>query len=1660
LETGNLQVRNDILAGGSLLIGGGASIGTGGLLSYGTLSVVASTTATELTSAAFGNRVAIGTSTPISRLTIWSGGTGTRSAFTAVNSASSTLFTILDNSRVGIGTTTPDRALAVHGEVLVAGTTTVSGVYATSSVITPLISVTGSATSSFTGGITASALGLTGGLTLSGGSLLVTSTATSTWSGGLSVTGLTVTGGMIVSGGSLNVTSTASSTWAGGINLTGGCFAINGVCLAAPAGSVGSGNANQIAYYSNSTNLAGAGGLNWDNTLVRLGIGTSTQGATLSVQDSAVVSGQLNVPGLTATGTTLLALGSANINNPQVGFGSTSPWGFVSIEPATTTVGANTPIFVIGDQGTTTSFFLVSGNNGNIGVGSTTPWAQLSINNIAGASNPLFTVGTSTAFQTGVTQTALIIDSLGRIGIGGTTSPSEQLTVQGNIANIRASSSPIRFISSLAVSTNIVDMEVAGNYAYTVSDSGTSAFRIYDITNPLAPAQIYAGAPSLGAVAIGVSLAIEVVGSRAYIFGFDVGGSSSYHIFVVDISNPASPILVGNFNTGYASAPMVSAEQFKVYGSRAYIGVSGVAPTELRIYDVSSNAPYLLSSFVPRDTFAVQAIEVWGNYLYTVDGEVSLRIYDVSNPNRPQETGYYWLGTTNITTYGSQLVYPHFYMAGQGSTAEEGKLFSFDVSDPFSPKLLDRVDIFGNNQPQTLSVMGRYAYTTNYFSVRAESFIEVFDVSNPKNLRSIGIFASPTEASVPEPRAFKILGRYGYLVDRSANAKLWVVDVGGLETTSAYIHSLDAGNAHIETDVKVVGGAMIFGSLGSGSAGLLSAGPISVLATSTAFEVRSASFIGKVGVASTSPWGFLSVEALGGTVSTATPTFVVGDSGTGTPMLLVHGGFGNVGVGSTTPWAQLSINNLGGATAPLFAVSTSTAVASGWGTSLVIGASGNVGIGGTTSPTEALTVRGNILNIASSSTPPRLVGRSLGPSQLPGDVYVSGMYAYVVDEGVERLLIFDVSTTSPAFVSEVTTDTDPQSVFVDGKYAYIANLTSNSFQIFDVSRPSAPRLVTSTTTISRPTYVFVSGGYAYLTNQPASGNGVMQIYNIASSTPELVSATGIGLGGSVKVVVQDKFAYVADFSNPGTLRIYDVSNPRAPAQTGTLSIGAAPVDMEISGKYLYVLNRDADNLQAIDISDPYNPRLMSTITVDDLPLGVAVYGRYVFVGSYNAGTVQTYDFIDPTSPKRIAKFADRGGALGTQNGLFANGRYLYVVDGVFVSTYLQKWDMGGLESTAGIIHSLDAGSVQLRNDLAVAGNFSIGNSLTVGNGGILSHGPISVMATSTLVDKASAFFGNNVGIGTSTPYGRLSIQNNDATFPALLVRADGAGLGNVAISVDSFTGPRRDSCRDNNGVTANGPCALNDIAELFEANPEVEVADIVTMDSSGHKLIKASYSSSTPHIFLAGIISTAPAIVFEGSGLKTMGGVYSPVSGKLPLALSGRVPVKVDLEGGPIKIGDPITASSKPGIGKKADRSGRIVGYALTPFNGPTEENDGKIIVLVDNSFWMASDVPDIFNEPQMGVENLDSFKDWLTSLEINIEKGFIKVREIVVDIFHGENITTSEVLVNKFEIIDSATGEKFCVTIVPDTAETSTPVTAPKEVPWQKTKGECSISE
>ena len=127
----------------------------------------------------------------------------------------------------------------------------------------------------------------------------------------------------------------------------------------------------------------------------------------------------------------------------------------------------------------------------------------------------------------------------------------------------------------------------------------------------------------------------------------------------------------------------------------------------------------------------------------------------------------------------------------------------------------------------------------------------------------------------------------------------------------------------------------------------------------------------------------------------------------------------------------------------------------------------------------------------------------------------------------------------------------------------------------------------------------------------------------------------------------------------------------------------------------------------------------------------------------------------------------------------------------------------------------------------------------------------------------------------------------------------------------------------------------SDFAEMLPAQDGLESGDVLVIGPDG----QLTRSTERYQATVVGVYSTQPGIVGGAVG-------GADISGKVPLAVVGVVPVKVSAENGSIQPGDLLTTSDTPGHAMKAGPNppvGTVLGKAL----GGLEEGTGVIQMLV-----------------------------------------------------------------------------------------------------------------
>ncbi len=139
----------------------------------------------------------------------------------------------------------------------------------------------------------------------------------------LPLSGGTISGAL--STATFTVTGSATSTFAGGINITTGCFSINGTCVSGSgsgSGTVNSGTTGQFPYYAGAGTTLTATSSIFLASNQYVGIGTTTPGSLLSIANIANFTTATS--SLYGTGGINLAAGCFAVNGTCVGSGTGS----------------------------------------------------------------------------------------------------------------------------------------------------------------------------------------------------------------------------------------------------------------------------------------------------------------------------------------------------------------------------------------------------------------------------------------------------------------------------------------------------------------------------------------------------------------------------------------------------------------------------------------------------------------------------------------------------------------------------------------------------------------------------------------------------------------------------------------------------------------------------------------------------------------------------------------------------------------------------------------------------------------------------------------------------------------------------------------------------------------------------------------------------------------------------------------------------------------------------------------------------------------------------------------------------------------------------------------------------------------------------------------
>ena len=296
------------------------------------------------------------------------------------------------------------------------------------------------------------------------------------------------------------------------------------------------------------------------------------------------------------------------------------------------------------------------------------------------------------------------------------------------------------------------DITADGNIAVVAGYSTRGAY-IFDISNPDAPVlkAHYNPGDNLQL------LEAVVVGNRAY---FGVGGTfanasasnpstgAGDGVHIVDISNPASPVLLGKANATTAPGAYNTIHEMVVDGNYLYENSNQTANRDLKIINISNPAqPRLVRTLTTNNNGWVHAFFIRAGKMYTsgFNGNGLTEIYDITNIETlaPRLLGQVASGGASHSSWTSEDGnYLYVCREFQG-----GDLRVYDIRNLAQPalvKVITAADLGINGiTPHNPVVKGNLLFIAWY-----QAGTQVFDLSNPADPKRVGQYDSFAPAFV------------------------------------------------------------------------------------------------------------------------------------------------------------------------------------------------------------------------------------------------------------------------------------------------------------------------------------------------------------------------------------------------------------------------------------------------------------------------------------------------------------------------------------------------------------------------------------------------------------------------------------------------------------------------------------------------------------------------------------------------------------------------------------------------------------------------------------------------------------------------------------------------------------------------------------------------
>jgi hypothetical protein len=1123
-------------------------------------------------------------------------------------------------------------------------------------------------------------------------------------------------------------------------------------------------------------------------------------------------------------------------------------------------------------------------------------------------------IGLQVSAPTGATNNYAALFTGGNVGIG-TNTPAQTLQVNGNVgfgAGARTSGNAVFYNSANLNTVSLLASTTSSSYALALPTvQGSSGQTLQNDGS----GNLSWATPSAATLSIASAISGSTNGSVLFVASGQLQQNNSNFFW-------------DNTNSRLGIGTSTPTQALSVVGS-----VSNLIGSSANVVTIAT------TTSLPAHT--PQFVSVSGRYAYVLNNAGSFSVVDVSNPLASVQivnvltgvsvnslyvsAGYAYIGSNGGTLLVYDISKPYapvkiatsassgsrisgVYVSGRYLYAStwNGTMQVFDISNPYSPTFVVSVSngAVGGTQLNAITGSGRYIYSANGPGTNS---ISVFDISNPT-----APLLTATTTVGGNPNGIAISGRYAY-VTNFASSTMSVVDIAS-STAPSQVGTTTVGTSPY--GIAVSGRYAYVANQGSASVSV-----VDISSPTAPYQVAVTTVgVGPTGIFISGRYAYVANQ-------TANTMSTIDLSGTETTSLIAHSAeIGSLQVRNDII-AQGQLQVLGGI---------------------------NVGYGGIFS--------NGSLSIAATSTPSYIGGSlGIGTSTPQETLHVLGniLLGKVPDATAATTTLIGTAGTFGADLASGTS----ASVIYNGKL-FVATAALNAAAVYRLDGSTwtritnAPGKVLVGDNVENDAYVMtIWNGSLYIGSQTGSATGHAALW----SSPDAATSAGQATWTQVNTT-KGTFGATASEDGVGDIAVWNnqiyfstqkLNSSEVYAYKGGTNVGAGAfkTTSAATGKLITGDAQDMDDARLVI----YNGRLYAGAITNTSTARVEAWDGSAWVlinttrGTFETGVIN-YGNVDA--------LAVYSGSLMISVSTTTNAALIYRYDG---SGGANASAFHVVSASAGKIATTDAADIDSIPILKVYnGRLYAGSQATEGTAAFYEFDPTAAATTSlwTMLNTSRGAFGleNSVTavsamvdfnsilyIGTQSATTKDGVYTWSKTLDnSYGVRFDsGKSIGKI-----SFVGTQLANDNSSRGGTflfTHG-VALNtgafDYAEDYPTvDTTLEAGDVAQIDSSISQFVKKSTSKNN----FIGIVS-------ENPGFRLSLNQDKADAKYVPIALSGRVPVKVSTENGPIKAGDFLTASAlHPGVATKAIKAGQVVAQALEGYDGT---DVAKIQAFVNVSYF------------------------------------------------------------------------------------------------------------